>query len=915
MLTQPVSAQSLCVDQQQKDYKDALNFFNSDKPTDETDSLALNLFLKTISEIEAGRCNDSMVLINSYLKSGILHDIQRNFQQAKFFYLKIARLKSAGAAVSDSLAFQTYVFLGSDYYQLNKFDSARLYLAKAESLVQPGVALNDQARLYNTIGVLYYDNGNYKQSRNYFTRALTFLDQKNDSHKAFVVNIKTNLATADYKLGDYQGALALHLELLPFNIGSDFIRLNIGRTNAALGRNAEALEWFQKIDTKKIPGALNEMALAELRLGAVDKAGNYFDQYDALLQKTGMHANIMDNGVSQLYRTEKYEAEKNYPAALRSIQSALIAFSNGFTDTSIFANPKQFSGSFAYFRLFEALDKKAGLLSKMYFLNGDNRLLKASYDCYQLTLDFLDYIEKNYETDDAKILLKKESREAYENALSVCITLFRKEKKIEHLYNAFAISERNKGSIIASNLNDLILAKNDASINTLASEVRNVRFAIARLNIQIDREADKQLLRDLIASRTSYEMQLAELKRRMESSNAYYTAKYRNNIPRVQDLQTRLNPEQALISYYVARDELYAFVITNSSFEFIDEGNFSSLQQPLRSWISQLKNTEGGFRFGAGTEGQKISEAITMPILKKIPAINEWIIVPDGELCQLPFESLPIGNNKTGMLEAVAISYEFSAAFLVQRSGVLSKTDYEVLSFSPFSQQGSGQWPMLPGSAQETANLPGKHFDGPDATRSNFLENLNHYPVLHLATHAVASNNNPLSSFIAFYSSGKDSAENNFYLEELYGLKMDQTKLVVVSACETGEGELISNEGVMSLARGFAYAGCDATVNSLWKANDDATAYILEKFHQNLQQGMSKSKALQQARLDYIKSHDLRTTPPYWANLIILGDNSSLVPESKPVMWSSMAAGVLLLAAFALIAGRKKSRRSANIEF
>src|SRR6185312_3385144 len=108
-------------------------------------------------------------------------------------------------------------------------------------------------------------------------------------------------------------------------------------------------------------------------------------------------------------------------------------------------------------------------------------------------------------------------------------------------------------------------------------------------------------------------------------------------------------------------------------------------------------------------------------------------------------------------------------------------------------------------------------------------------------------------------------------------------KLVIISACETGEGQVIAQEGVISLARAFAYAGCASTINSLWKADDRATSFILRRFYVHLKEGESKARALQLAKLDYLKSDAVDKSPAYWAHLVLTGDSSPLYP--KPFSW------------------------------
>jgi CHAT domain-containing protein len=214
---------------------------------------------------------------------------------------------------------------------------------------------------------------------------------------------------------------------------------------------------------------------------------------------------------------------------------------------------------------------------------------------------------------------------------------------------------------------------------------------------------------------------------------------------------------------------------------------------------------------------------------------------------------------------------------------------------------------QLAASGSEIAGLPGKYFTDSEATKQQFLKYINQYPVVHLATHAIADTGNSAASFIAFYPHTHIPAEDGLYLEELYGLNMDATRLIIISACETGNGQLAGSEGVLSLTRGFAYAGCASIVNSLWKADDEATAVILHQFHQYLQKGYTKSKALQQAKLDYIHSNALHKTPDYWAHLILIGNTQPVITShSSHWLWLIVIV-VVAVAAAVIIKKRKKS--------
>jgi CHAT domain-containing protein len=127
-------------------------------------------------------------------------------------------------------------------------------------------------------------------------------------------------------------------------------------------------------------------------------------------------------------------------------------------------------------------------------------------------------------------------------------------------------------------------------------------------------------------------------------------------------------------------------------------------------------------------------------------------------------------------------------------------------------------------------------------------------------------------------------------------MRLDSVKLVVLSACEAGNGRLVKGEGVISLARAFAYAGCHNVLTTLWKAEDQATAFIATSVHEYLRQGYRKDEALRQAKLDYLAQdlHPVLKSPRYWANFIFIGDPSPIYQPTA--WWLYVLAGSLALA-------------------
>lgn len=116
-------------------------------------------------------------------------------------------------------------------------------------------------------------------------------------------------------------------------------------------------------------------------------------------------------------------------------------------------------------------------------------------------------------------------------------------------------------------------------------------------------------------------------------------------------------------------------------------------------------------------------------------------------------------------------------------------------------------------------------------------------------------------------------SDSVIHLSELQLLQRPATQLVVLSACQTNAGKNATGEGIYSLARGFATAGIPSVVSTLWQADEQSTYAITEQFHRNLAQGMRKDEALQNAKLQFIRTRGNEgLLPYYWANMILIGN-------------------------------------------
>ncbi|HEY4062131.1 MAG TPA: CHAT domain-containing tetratricopeptide repeat protein [Puia sp.] len=894
-------------------YRKANALFSLPNSTPANDSTTLALFERLTVELQ--RSPDfngkDTLQFQCWLKKGVLLDARYDYAGAKAAYCKALTFPQR----SDSLSYVTRIYIGTSYYNLHHFDSARYFLLNAESQVGRFHDQDDEVRLYNTLGALFYDNGNYRQGKNYFSRALEIVNGRRPFDTVSAVSLGTNIATSFYHLGLYRESLEMYNKILAYHIFADYIYLNMGMAYASLDKYPEAMACFRKVNVKKMPRVFNEMGYAQFRLNRPDSSAWCLDHL--LAPENAVHLNDVDLETNDLYRADLLAGQRQWLASLKSLQKAILICSRSFHNPDIFSNPSSFTGTFATYRLFDALFKKAQYFRQLFGTEPKEEYLKASFATYQAALSLLRYIEKSYDTDDAKLFLKKRNGAACQGAVSVCLDLYRLHPGDDYLEQAFMISEKNKASVITANLEERIPGNIPAKEQGLLQDQRNIKYNIARLNVRSEEATDKKEAERIAGEKTGYEIELARLQKELERNGNYYQRRYDDSTPGIEELQRHLDGKQALISFYMTPATLHVFILTRSSFAYTHVDSLATLQEEVKNWLHLLTETGNGRKFRGAATGDRLSQLLIQPIRAMIPDKEEWIIIPDGSLYFLPFESLPASKGGDPLLMTTTISYQFSSRLLLtppstERSpaainpsaaSASSAADKDhsripVLAFAPFTKAGSGNFPRLPASGEEIAGLAGRSYTDSAATKAQFLREINlheidKYPIVHLATHAVSSADDVSASFIAFYPKKGSSIEDRLFLEELYGLDMHNTRLVIISACETGQGELVSSEGVISLARAFAYAGCASTVSSLWKADDRSTSFILRRFYAYLQKGYTKSKALRQAKLDYLGSDAINKSPAYWAHLMLMGNTEPLYDKGSSYKWLLIAALVI----------------------
>jgi CHAT domain-containing protein/Tfp pilus assembly protein PilF len=817
---------------------------------------------------------DSLSFFVSF-KIGVLEHYFDNLPEAKKHYLAAIGLKSKLPLLADSFLFKPYLYTGIILYNENLFDSSLIIYKKAEKIAQSyTAALQETERLYNTLGALYYETGNYSQAKNYIEKSLAIIPKSNPYYKQLVVNYKINLASILTKLEDFDEANRIYQEILPLNIHRDIVLHNTGVINLRLGAIDKAIQYFRKVnytDNRKAR-LYNDFATAFINIHKNDSA-LYYLQLASTFDTTAKKSVIA--GQTNQTWGDLLVIENKLKEALRKYQTAITHYYAAYDETEVYKNPETFSGVFSYINLFSTLTAKAEAFKSLYEKEKNIADLKASLDAYGAAFRLADYVERSYDSDEARLFLNNIKYGVHSKPIDISLLLYEQTKDDVYLEQAWQFDQKNKGSILSYNVYENELRTKD-SVQAQTNQRRRTRSAITRLSLKAARETDAEKLKDIGNSIRDLEIELGKIQENIVSRNKNKNIK--PPIPSADWLRHKqFDKNTTLLSYHLSEKELLILCFNRDNFVYRKVPVRADFYSTIDSFVRALHTVSGESRFEANEISKRLYSWLIAPVQSHLHTRSRLIIIPDDELNYIPFEALqdPDGNY---LIQEFSVQYQYSASLLEKRK----KENFtpNILSFAPFANSTNNQ---LAYSAEEINNLEGRKFLDREATKENFISNSNKLPVIHLATHARANDRLPSQSYIAFAENDPDSAATRLYAQEIYDLKLDSTQLVILSACETGTGQLVHGEGLMSLSRAFAYAGCPDIVTSLWKAEDKTTAFLTRRFHYYFANAKTTDQALQLAKLDLLNSNEIDQrlkTPNYWAHIIFIGEYESTTSSS-----------------------------------
>ena len=825
-----------------------------------------------------------------------------HFATALGYFFGAIRVVRENKDLSDALLFKPYLYAGTIYYGQNDLDSAGYYYRQAELVNSRYADLSESERLFNKFGALYYETGDYNKSISYFEKALSVVESKSPVNFFFVINYKNNIATALMKLGRNKEALDIFSELIKYQKPADELLYNVANTYFENENYEKALYYLRRVQNLDLEKFIS-LTKVFIRIKQYDSAGYYLNKARILHQEKINSTPVVTSGIILKYSGDLQSVSGKYVEALKDYQSAIISLDASFSDTSIAANPDSFSGLQNFFFLFEALVAKASLLSALNNSQEDSRNLLLSVQAYNSALSLARHIEKSYFSDDARLFLKTKVNPATRDAVNVAIHLYEKTKDPKYINTAFDFAENNKSTVLQTGLKNLELSHLPGLPANLVSEEKKYKAQLARLFIQVPFLSDSSSQIMLQEKIHDTEIKLSGVQDKLDAYPLYHDLKYYNASINLDSLKKKVEgSDEAILSYYYTATDLICFYITKESTGFTKSSLNDTLFSTIRFLRKELQSPQASGRKNLRRAGVLLFQELIAPVFDKIKDKKNLVVIPFNEISFVPFEMLVNESDGSLLVNKYAISYNYTAGFLTDKR-VGGFDNYNVLAMAPFSGKENPDLilPSLPESIDEISGLPGKKLSGSEAVKDQFVSLSGQYPVIHLATHAIANDSNLLGSYIEFYGLKKEAdTTHRLYEQEIYTLDLKSASLVILSACETGNGLLVNGEGIISLSRAFSYAGCKSVITSLWKADEISTSFICKRLHHYLQKGFAIDRALQQSKIDYLETNEIEDrykNPAYWAHLVLIGDYQPVVKPGygHVIFWIVIAITALII--------------------
>ncbi|MCK9617332.1 MAG: tetratricopeptide repeat protein [Lentimicrobiaceae bacterium] len=821
-----------------------------------------------------------------------------------------------------------YLNFGQLNYLFSQYKKAENYLNKAEQIFKKNkknknyelsLTLLNKGNIFNAIA-------DYDKALEYYLESISILKSVyNESHPYYSL-LYSNIGYVYMQKGMYSKALSyLFKSLQTYHNTSDKIRIyrNLAKCYQQINDKNNATLYFEK--SIEIAESINGISHVETAQSYLEYAkylsqtGNYKKSIDYFNISLSIYKNKFgekNRDVANCYTHIGilYYNKHDYNTSTYYFHKALVSQSPVFNNGNLLTNPDVNALPTDYYAL-NALTYKANALLNNYIQTTKKRItyLKASFETYSLALALTERIRMSYLAEDSKYLINSEQKNMVNAGLYTALQLYKVTGEEKYLEKSFEFSEKGKYAILLSGIKELEATQIGNVPRNLLEKEREIkhRLSVYENYLYTEKSLEQSNSEKIVLWEKkifNLNQQHDSLEKTLETSYSdYYKLKYSTQTIGARQVQEKVHPDQACISYVLSDSLLFTFCITKTeiiAYQTPVNQEFGKNLTKMRSLLTQydaLNYTRLEYDSFIQTS-RNLYKILIEPIADKIKG-KSLKIIPDDKLGYLPFEVLLTCEPRRGRMNFKTlpylflqndISYSYSTTINFSKNKKHNFSNVKVLAFAPDYQAYGNKNPIfnlpsLPAAQDEIKCVKdivgGKIFTGKDATEANFKKKAGKYSILHLAMHTQINDENPIYSRLIFSPSPDSLNEGLLYAYELFNMKLN-AQLAMLSACNTGSGKLSKGEGIMSMARGFIYAGVPSIILTLWSVNDASSADLVKSFYQYLSKGLNKDQALQLAKKDYLLHTDpLKSHPFFWAAYVEIGDTNPINKGINYLWW------------------------------
>lgn len=802
------------------------------------DSMEINNLL-AYKEAQKFLPDSSQTYINALNNYALVEsEIRENYITALELYKKAHKISRAKYTVNYGGKGSVETNIGQMHFFLGDFDTALEFYREAKKSYEQ-VTHKDTlriphfqiAKVLDKMAKVYFSMGEFYEAKKIQEKSIDALEKEKEKEidENFKIRIHTEYIKIIIALKDYDKASSL--------LGS--LRLNPRLTPLQKAKiyHLKGIVYFKKENFSR--------ALDNLK-----RALNQNITENKIKEKVEIHRSISD----------VHNARSRFKDALFHQQEAikLILPKCGFNyDCDTLST---IDGVQSKFELYNILIKKGITLNGLLKEEKSKKYLNKIRNTYRLLSLLKDDIRSFYRSVDSKLLLQASAKDFYEDAINIAYTIYLQEKDPKVLEEAFFYLEKSKSNLLIDQLRKNKLLNKDLfareyeikyEINNLEKKIIQEKSKLKKGNI----DSDIDNLETLVHHKKNI---LNNFRNSIKRSYPNYATIIKENPVILDSIQSKLDSNNVILEYFVGRNHIFIFKITPEEVDIHRIENNFNLDQLIDRLLNNLEMHIDTDIRSYQEAAFNLHEKLIRPV-NLLPDTNV-IVIPDGRLENLPFDLLvseiknPNQPQKFSyLLHDFSFSYSYSSTILIDQIRKVSQETSNILAIFPEFKDVKKEVTY----SKEFYNYLKKFSCSilKNANKKTVLEKLNNHNIVHFYTHARSFDQDHKEPTIDLYNDtlSLTELENNL-------LEVD---LVILSACETNVGKYEKGEGMMSLTRGFTYTGVPSVITSISKVDDESTSKIIKSFYENISKGMKKDKALQQAKITYLKNAPEDKSSPY----------------------------------------------------